>query len=51
MTYSAPLSEADSLVLLAKEQSPFALKVGVSLLVVADTVIAEFSHLSLPFSK
>ena len=30
VTYSAPLSEADSLVLLAKEQSPFALKVGVN---------------------
>ena len=41
VTFSAPLSEADSLDTLAKEQSSFALKVGVSLLVVADTVITQ----------
>ena len=41
VTFSAPLSEADSLITLAREQSLFALKVGVSLLVVADTVITQ----------
>ena len=41
VTYSAPLSEADSLDTLAREQSLFVLKVGVSLLVVADTVITQ----------
>ena len=41
VTYSAPLSEADSLNILVREQSSFALKVGVSLLVVADTVITQ----------
>ena len=41
MTFSAPLSEAGSLNTLAREQSSFALKVGVSLLVVADTVITQ----------
>ena len=41
VTYSAALSEVDSLDTLAREQSLFALKVGVSLLVVADTVITQ----------
>ena len=41
VTFSAPLSEANSLDILVREQSLFALKVGVSLLVVADTVITQ----------
>ena len=41
VTFIAPLSEADSLNTLAREKSSFALKVGVSLLVVADTVITQ----------
>ena len=41
VTFSAPLSEADSLNTLAREQSSFVVKVGVSLLVVADTVITQ----------
>ena len=41
VTFSAPLSEADSLILVAREHSSFALQVGVSQLVVADTVIAQ----------
>ena len=49
VTFSAPLSEADSLCMLAREQSSFAHKVGVSLLVVAGTVITQ-NELSLDFS-
>ena len=41
MTFRAPLSEAESLIALLLEQSPFALQVGVSQLVVADTVITQ----------
>ena len=39
VTYSAPLSEADSLILLAREQSPLAIRVGVSELLVGDTIV------------
>ena len=39
--FSAPLSEAESLIALLLEQSSFALQVGVSQLVVADTVITQ----------
>ena len=41
VTFSAPLSEAESLIVLLLEQSSFALQVGVSQLVVADTVITQ----------
>ena len=41
MTFSAPLPEAESLIVLLLEQSSFALQVGVSQLVVADTVITQ----------
>ena len=41
MTFNAPLSEADSLITVAREHSSFALQVGVSQLVVADTVITQ----------
>ena len=41
VTFSAPLSEAESLIALLLEQSSFALQVGVSQLVVADTVITQ----------
>ena len=52
VTFSAPLSEADSLVVVAREHSSFALKVGVSQLVVADTVItqSESSDFSFEYS-
>ena len=41
VTFSAPLSEAESLIIRAGKQSLFALQVGVSQLVVADTVITQ----------
>ena len=41
VTFSAPLSEAESLLVVAKEHSSFALQVGVSQLVVADTMITQ----------
>ena len=41
VTFGAPLSEAESLIVLLLEQSSFALQVGVSQLVVADTVITQ----------
>ena len=51
VTFSAPLSEADSLNTLAREQSLFALKVGVSLLVVADTVITQSESTDFSFES
>ena len=51
VTYYAPLSEADSLDTLAREQSSFALKVGVSLLVVADTVITQSESTDFSFES
>ena len=51
VTYSAPLSEADSLNTLAREQSSFSLKVGVSLLVVADTVITQSESTDFSFES
>ena len=41
VTFSAPLSEVDSLLVVAREHSSFSLKVGVSQLVVADIVITQ----------
>ena len=41
MTFSAPLSEAEFLITLARKQSSFALQVGVSQLVVADAVVTQ----------
>ena len=41
VSFTAPLSEAESLIALAKKQSSFALQVGVSQLVVADTEITQ----------
>ena len=51
VTFSAPLSEADTLITLAREQSLFALKVGVSLLVVADTVITQSESTDFSFES
>ena len=51
VTFSAPVSEADSLDTLAREQSLFALKVGVSLLVVADTVITQSESTDFSFES
>ena len=41
VTYSAPLSEADSLIMLALEQSSFLIKVGVSQLIVGEIIAAQ----------
>ena len=49
--FSAPLSEADSIDILVREQSLFALKVGVSLLVVADTVITQSESTDFSFES
>ena len=41
VSFSAPLSETESLIIRVRKQSSFALQVGVSQLVVADTVITQ----------
>ena len=51
VTFSAPQSEAYSLILVAREHSSFALQVGVSQLVVADTVITQSESLDFSFES
>ena len=50
VTYSAPLSEAESLVMLALEQSAFVAKVGVIQLIVGDKIIPITKSDSLDYS-
>ena len=49
LTYSAPLSEAESLVMLALEQSLFMTKVGVVELIVGETMVAQNDPLDYSF--
>ena len=51
VTFSAPLSEAESLITLARKQSSFAVKVGVSIFIVADTVITQSESSDLSFES
>ena len=51
LSFSAPLSDADSLIALLLEQSSFMNHVGVSLLVVADTVITQSASSDFSFES